>query len=186
MAEIPVAKKAGIPWWVWLIPALLIALLLWWILDDDDEVEQVPVAGYEQSVDPADLNAIAVVPVVPADNVSAGNPASGPITDLAAVRGAGNVGEIAGRPVELNGVPVLEMVSDAGFYIGSSEADRVYVLLNEQETPNTPIEGRVDVNKGQTIGLSGTVKAASEGVPTGLVLPKGVDRYIWAQSVTIR
>lgn len=37
MAEIPVQKKGGIPWWVWLLlAALAIVLLIWWMTDDDD------------------------------------------------------------------------------------------------------------------------------------------------------
>ena len=191
MAEIPVEKKGGMPWWVWLLLALLVALLLWWLLDNDDEREQVAAAPYEEVAAPVDAGT-----TLPADTGavagttaaagSAGDTASGPITDLAAFGGATAASTLAGRQVELSGVPVLEMVSDAGFYIGSSPADRVYVLLDEQKTPNTPGEGRVNVNKGQTIGLSGTVRSAADGAPTGLVLPQGVERYIWANSVTIR
>lgn len=185
MAEIPLEKKGGIPWWVWLLLALLVAALLWWLLDDRDEPEQVAAAPYEQVAPAADADAVGATPTTTAPAPGAGA-ASGPITDLAAIAGAAASGEIVGRQVELNGVPVLEMVSDAGFYIGSSPAQRVYVLLDEQKTPNQPGEGRVNVNKGQTVGLSGTVRSAAEGVPSGLVLPQGVERYIWANSVTVR
>ena len=183
MAEIPVEKKGGIPWWVWLLLALLVAALLWWMLDDDDEVEQVAAAPYEQVAAPPEPGAVTDTPATAA--APAGAASSGPITDLAAIGGAAASAELVGRQVELNSVPVLEMVSDAGFYIGSNPSDRVYVLLNEQKTPNQPGEGRVNVNKGQTIGLSGTVRSATDGAPSGLVLPQGVERYIWAERVTI-
>ena len=189
MAEIPVEKKGGIPWWVWLLLALLVAALLWWMLDDDDAPEQVAAAPYEEVAAPAETDAVLGPQPATADaGAAAGTTgaASGPITDLAAIGGAAAAGEIVGRQVELTGVPVLEMVSDAGFYIGSSQADRVYVLLDEQKTPNQPGEGRVNVNKGQTIGLSGTVRSAADGAPAGLVLPQGVERYIWAERVNIR
>ena len=54
MATIPVEKKAGAPWWLWLLGLLLLALLIWFFFlrgDDDDvavvdDVEQVaPVAS---------------------------------------------------------------------------------------------------------------------------------------------
>ena len=180
MAEIPVEKKGGIPWWVWLLLALLVAALLWWLLDDRDQPEQIAAAPYEETVAPAE---IATAPAAPAAVVDT---TSGPITDLAAFGGGTAAAGIVGRQVELNGVPVAEMVSDAGFYIGSSPADRVYVLLDEQKTPNQPGEGRVNVNQGQTIALSGTVRSAADGVASGLVLPQGVERYIWAEKVTIR
>ena len=185
MAEIPVEKKGGIPWWVWLLLALLVAALLWWMLDDDDAPEQVAAAPYEEVAAPAATDPV-VGPQTTTAAPSTGTASSGPITDMAAIGGAAAAGEVVGRQVELNNVPVLEMVSDAGFYIGSSPTDRVYVLLDEQKTPNQPGEGRVNVNKGQTIGLSGMVRSAAEGVPKGLVLPQGVDRYIWAERVTIR
>ena len=187
MAEIPVEKKGGMPWWVWLLLALLVAALLWWLLGDDDEPEQVAAAPYEEVAAPADAELITTAPAdvgATAGTMAAGN--AGPITDLAAISGATAAAAVAGRQVELNSVPVLEMVSDAGFYVGSSPADRVYVLLDEQKTPNQPGEGRVNVNKGQTIGLSGTVRSAADGAPAGVVLPQGVERYIWANSVTIR
>lgn len=183
MAEIPVEKKGGIPWWVWLLLALLIAALLWWLLDDDDEREQIAAAPYEQTVAPIEPGAGAAATTAPA--APSGDAASGPITSLAAFSGAG-ADEIVGRPVELDRVPVMEMVSDAGFYVGSSPADRVYVLLDEQKTPNQPGEGRVNVNQGQTVGLSGIVRSAADGVASGLVLPEGVERYIWANSATVR
>lgn len=181
MAEIPVEKKGGIPWWVWLLLALLVAALLWWLLDDRDRGEPLAAPPYQQSVAPAQDSVAAVAPTAAA----APTGDAGAITNLTAIGGATASGDVVGRQVELNDVPVLEMVSDAGFYIGSSPADRVYVLLDEQKTPNQPGEGRVNVNKGQTIGLSGTVRSAADGVNPGLVLPEGVERYIWANKVTI-
>lgn len=187
MAEIPVEKKGGMPWWVWLLLALLVAALLWWLLDDRDRGERVAAAPYQQeSVAPAETGVGGVTATAPGAPAAPGaDAASGPITSLAAIGGATGSGEIVGRQVELNGVPVLEMVSDAGFYIGSSPEERVYVLLDEQKTPNQPGEGRVNVNKGQSIALSGTVRSAADGVAPGLVLPQGVERYIWANRVTI-
>ena len=186
MAEIPVEKKSGVPWWVWLLLALLVAALLWWMLDDDDAPEQVAAAPYEEVAAPVEADAVLGPQTTTAAPPAGATAASGPITDMGAIAGATAAGEIVGRQVELDRVPVLEMVSDAGFYIGSSPSDRVYVLLDEQKTPNQPGEGRVNVNKGQTIGLTGTVRSAADGAPTGLVLPQGVERYIWAERVTIR
>ena len=190
MVEIPVEKKGGIPWWVWLLAALLLAALLWWLLDNDREArEPVETAGYEQVAEPqaGDPAAVAIVGTDPATtNQAAGQgAAAGAITSLATIAGASSPNEVVGRSVELQRVPVAEMVSDAGFYVGSGSTDRVYVLLNEQRTPNTPIEGRVNVNKGQTVNLSGTVRSAAD-VDQGLVMPAGVDRYIWAETVQVQ
>jgi len=37
MAEIPVERKSGFPWWLLLIGALLLAVLLWFLLADNDD-----------------------------------------------------------------------------------------------------------------------------------------------------
>ncbi len=46
MANIPVERSGGTPWWVWLLGLLLLGLLLWFLIgafsdDDDDVVEAV-------------------------------------------------------------------------------------------------------------------------------------------------
>lgn len=51
MAEIPVQKKGGIPWWVWLLlAALAIVLLIWWMTDDDDDARTPAADPYAPAV----------------------------------------------------------------------------------------------------------------------------------------
>lgn len=166
MAEIPIERKSGVPWWVWLLAALLIVALLWWLLDDGDGAET------------AYTDAPVATGTMPTETVTP--PA---ITSLAAI--ARPDAAIDGRAVNLDGVAVQQVISDAGFWIGASADERVYVLLNEQRTPGTPTEGRVDVNPGQTVNIDGTVRSSTEGLGQGLVLPEGVTDFIWADSVEI-
>lgn len=192
MAEIPVERKGGIPWWVWLLLALLLLALLWWLLvDDDDEVAVV------------DTGAPAVVETdggaLPAETAAAGAAAGaaaadGPITDLALIASRSD-GSLDGRPVRLTGVRAGSVPEDAGFWLipaaGDTQRDRVWVVLEEVRTPNTPIEGRVDVDEGDVVDVVGVMRRAGSDAREGAAipgptapLPDGVPHYIYATSVT--
>ncbi len=57
MATIPVEKKAGAPWWLWLLGLLLLALLIWFFfLRNDDEVETVDTTEQTPIATPVGLN----------------------------------------------------------------------------------------------------------------------------------
>lgn len=181
MAEIPVQKKGGIPWWVWLLLLALIAILLvWWIADDDD-VEPVGVAPVATET---------VTPAVPADTNAMDVNAQGPITDLGMLTGTIDPAW-DGRQVQLTRVPVQSVVGDASFWVGTNEANRVYAVLTEERTPGTPIEGEVDIDPGDMVNLTGTIRSGSaplEGAAQGTStdpLPQGVDRYIIVSSADV-
>jgi hypothetical protein len=59
MAEIPVEKKEGSLWWLWLLGALLVGALLFWMLagDDDDVATYTAVdrVAVDSAVDMDDL-----------------------------------------------------------------------------------------------------------------------------------
>lgn len=176
MTEIPVQhkEKSGVPWWVWLLAALLVlGLLVWWIAREGDEeaVVAVPAAETVAAVEP-----VGTVPV-----------ADGAITDLAAITGAADLTAMTGREVRLTGVPVESVVGDRGFFIGSGD-QRAFVVLNEQRTPNTPIEGRYDVTAGQVVNVNGSIRRVSEIESGGNPiqdLPAGQNAVIYAQSLDI-
>lgn len=81
-----------------------------------------------------------------------------PVTDLAIVFDPAVAADLAGRPVQFTGVNVLDVVGDSTFWIGN-DAGRLFVVLDEVPTPNTPVEGRYDINAGQTISLTGTLES---------------------------
>lgn len=170
MAEIPVKKSSGVPLWVWALAAVILLALVWWLFTAfNDEPEIAAVA-------PA---------VVPASAPSAAAPAteSGPITELSMLSGA-SLGAMTGREVRLSSVPVLSVVGDRTFFIGTSEQDRVFVVLDEQPTPG-PTEGRYDVTAGQQIALVGSVQPTSQipGIIEGL--PASTDAVVRAQRLEI-
>lgn len=187
MADIKIEKKGGSLWWLWaLIALIVIGLLLWLFLgnDDDKRVSNAPAtvaaAPMQQDMAPIDNGAMA-----------AGSTAAGPITDIAAITGNTD-GSLVGRDVRLSNVPVGDVVGDASFWVNGPDGKKVYVVLNEVATPNTPIEGRVDVDKGDSVDVVGTMRAASEGAPEGAAvgtktdpLPAGITQYIYAESAKV-
>ena len=142
MAEIHIEQKRSNSWIWWLVALAVVAALLWWLFaaGDDDEVGVV-----------ADTSAV-VAPVADAP--------AGPITDLAMLSTA-TTDDMAGRQVMLSSVPVQQVVSDRGFWIGS-EPQRVFVVRGNQSSPATPPDGAV--NAGQTVAVWGVV----QNMPTDL------------------
>lgn len=181
MAEIKVQRK-GPPWWVWLLIAVLAVSLIWWAVASFGGDDAEPPA--------AD---VAVVDTLPLDAPPAAREPSGAaITDLATLIDASDPTALVGREVRLQGVQVLEMVGDATFWIGRNRDDRVFVILDEQiPSPPPNVEGRVNVNTGQTVDIVGAVRAGTD-LPGGDVLDQG-DRnavgtlpvYVWARSATV-
>ena len=162
MTRIPIEKKKGVPWWVWLLVALALlagAWLLFGLLDDDDDVD-VDVTGDapsatattgEEAEDTAELDS-------PSPSPTPSPTPAGPITDLATVLGAADPAGLAGRAVDLE-QPVLvqSVVGDATFWVGPGQDQQVFVFLEENAAP-AGAEGLVDVNQGQRVLVTGTVE----------------------------
>lgn len=158
MAEIPVQRKGGMPWWGWaLLAVLAVALLIWLFTSMND-------ADREEAVN---LRAPAVLAA-----------ADAPATTIAAARSAE-----PGRAVALEGVRVLSVLGDRGFLVGPSAEESVLVVLDQTPTPNTPTEGRYDVTAGQMVDVNGVVRSVRD-IP-GVIqnLPPNTRTVIYAHSL---
>ena len=164
MAEIPVTKKSGIPWWVWAILAALILLLLFLFLGGDDEAE---VADVDE-------------PVVVTDTADV-------ITDLTTIEQG--TAALAGRQVDVDGVRVQSMAGDRGFTVTDGVGATVFVVLDEVVPgPDSGDDGDVDVNAGQTVDIQGEVFEVIDGRVNGEPiegLPSGTNLFVYASEVAI-
>ncbi|HEX6125282.1 MAG TPA: hypothetical protein VFZ23_07895 [Pyrinomonadaceae bacterium] len=102
-------------------------------------------------------------PVLIAQNVSfragAGRqPEQGEIVDYLVIVTAPDQRSLVGRRVKFTDVKVQSVIGDRTFYIGPDESQRVLVVLEQEKTPGSPVEGKVDVNAGQTVSFSGVVE----------------------------
>jgi len=106
----------------------------------------------------------------------AASPATGTGTLVAGGRNvideavAGRYAQLNGQAAEGRGVTVQSVVSDEGFWVGSSEANRAFVFLSPQARTKAG-ESPFQVRAGQVVDLSGVVKP----VPVDLT-PFGVDQ----------
>jgi len=164
--------------WVWAIVTIGMFLgLLVWFFNLGDEIADTPPTVEDQ---------IASQPAVPQVNMIDITP--DPIvvraiemTALADLFGSERMSELIGRDVDLQAVPVESVPGDMAFWIGDNAERRVYVLFDEVPTPDTPIEGRFDINPGNLVNIGGKVRRA-DSIPDGATaaIPEGVDAYIHA------
>ena len=92
-------------------------------------------------------------------DTAAGNVATAdPITDVIVIVTAPDRMPLVGRRVQLRDVRVQTVTGDRTFWAGPDPSQQLFVVLDEQATPGTPTEGRVNVQPGQTVTVSGTIR----------------------------
>ena len=164
MAEIPVTKKSGLPWWAWALLAALVVLLLFLFLGGGDDAE-----------------------VAERDRVETVDRDAGEVSGLAAIL-AMDPSEAAGNIIELEGLTVARVVGDRSFVVRDAAGTELFAVLDEVETPGTPTEGRYDVNAGQTIDLEGELFEVEDGMIGGERiedLPADVRIYVYVSEAEI-
>ena len=134
MTQIPVERKRGVPAWAWLLIVLILVALLWWLFTLVNDNRRAAAADQQ--------------PVVSAP----------PLTDLSSIAGASDKLSLAGRKAQFTNVTVQSVVGDKTFWIGPSKDKQLFVVLNEQPSPNKTVEGQVNVNPGQTVTVTGVIK----------------------------
>lgn len=83
-----------------------------------------------------------------------------PVVDYAVIVNTTTAADFIGRQVRLSGLKVSKVTGDKTFLVKVEDGDRaMLVYLDEQRTPETEIEGRYDVNEGDTLSLQGYVQA---------------------------
>ncbi len=137
MAEIAVERRSGgIPWWVWLLAALLVGAIIWWIVDAREPENRAYYPAQDATM-PAATTA-------------------GTVTTANALF-AGDVASLEGRRVELSDpVSVTSVTGDRTFWV-SGNGQQMLVVLDQQPTPGAT-EGRYDINAGQTVRIWGDVR----------------------------
>lgn len=150
MANIPVQRKSGIPAWVWWIVALLLLGLLAAFL----------LGLFDREAAPATTGAQAT----PATAATGADARAQPTAAGAAVVTDVPIGQpdrlvaLVGRDVRLDGVRVQQVVGDRAFWIGPSDTQRLFVVLNDEAQTPGKVEGKVDVNQGQTVNIEGEIR----------------------------
>ncbi|HEX8386977.1 MAG TPA: hypothetical protein VF576_12380 [Rubricoccaceae bacterium] len=173
MATIPVEKKSGTPWWMWLLPLLLLGLLFYVFTRDNDD----QVAADETTQAPTDGAGAGTAAGSDTDALvgdTATGAAAGAAAGAAGAAGAGgaaitnvddlygeNLASLVGRRVEIDDATVLSVPGDSSFFVGSGGRRFLVALSGLGETATGPgdegADGRFNIDAGDRVSIRGTV-----------------------------
>ena len=200
MANIPVQRKRGqgIPWWTWLLLGLgflaLLGFLLWSVVQGQDrETARPATTGAGAATGSQATGSQAAPPQAATPPANPAAPAGVPLTDLP-IGQPDQLVALVGQPVHLSGLKVQEVVGDKTFWVGPSTAQRLFVFLEEDPTAGQQVEGKVDVNPGQTLTIQGELRklpSAEEAQRLWDITPQSFEAlkqeqvYLFARSVKV-
>ncbi len=181
-AQVYREKKGGIPWWAWLLLALLLLGLLLALLSHH---------GSQQAAQPAPAPAAAPVaapvttptPAATADTSAAGTattpgqnikihkgadiatakPAQAsvpgvPLSDVVAFAASTDPLSYVGQKAKLTNVVVQKVLSDRAFFVGPSAQQQMLVLLDKGMNAGASGASKVTITTGQPVSLVGVVE----------------------------
>ncbi|WP_412068110.1 hypothetical protein [Rubrivirga sp. IMCC43871] len=192
MANIPVEKTSGSPWWLWLLGLLLLGGLIWFIAEAfDNEPDADEIAGTDDNVgvlddfeiEPgadevdgdvvtsaeqlyADDDGLFETDAEMADGPGGRDDASDPLPDAGTLEGVTVTRFQPGTRVDVDDARVLRVVGDSTFWIGTDELRKTLVVLvglGESETGAGGTDGVFDVDEGDTVSIDGAFARYADG-----------------------
>ncbi len=163
MAQIPVEKKSSMAWLWILLALLLIGALLWWLFaeaDDNDvdayDADETVAAGQLDDADTGNIDTDLDMDAGDMDAAGAtvGDAGAATATGIAALA---VLGDRIGDTIDFDTVRVNRVVGDAAFTVGTG-ANETLVMFDEVPTPGTAVEGRFDINPGNTVTFEGEAR----------------------------
>ena len=175
MAEIPVEKKSSMSLLPWLLLAAGVIALLWWLLAEGDDPDAQATLDDDVAAQTYDTEG--------AEDEEWTVDEDGAVA-LTGMAGLASLGDLIGRDVALTDVAVNRVVGDEAFTIGEGDNETL-VMFDEERTPNTPMEGNVDVNPGSNVTIRGEVRAFPGDLPQSVTEEVDTDAtaMIFASSV---
>lgn len=167
--------------WAWAIITIGMFLgVILWVFNLGDELSDTPPTVQEEISSETTNPQVITIDITPDPIVVKATE----MTALADLVGSEQIGDLVGRAVDLQAVPVESLAGDMAFWIGDNRERRVYVLFDGVPTPDTPTEGKVDIDPGDRVNISGEVRRA-DTIPEGVTadIPAGVDAYIYARTL---
>ncbi len=168
--------------WVWAIVTIGMFLgLIFWFFNLGDELNDTP-PTIEEEITSLQVDQQAELIDITADPIIV---RATELNELAEFFGSNRIGELVGRDVDLQGVPVESVRGDMSFWIGENADRRVFVVFDQVPTPTTAMEGRVDVDPDDSVNIKGEVLRA-DNLPDDVTadIPMGVDAFVYASELT--
>jgi hypothetical protein len=151
-ATAPTRRRALRPWWLVALLALLaLGALLLGLSRCSAQRDAAPAP-----VTPAPAAPAPAFPTAGAAGAAAAGPAGSLVAGATSLFDAARTGDrglvaLVGQTAVAHAVPVQSVVADEGFWVGGSEADRVWVQLSAND------ESAITIAPGQLLDLSGPV-----------------------------
>lgn len=157
MADIPVERKSGATWWLWLIGLMLVIAVLWFWFGRDNSRRAVGASTPEPATAPA--SSVVNAPPQALNPAPASAPAMGSVASGAAVTDPGiyaataDKASLAGREAVFTGAKVVRIVGPKTFTVASG-GDELLVVIDQDLSGGVGSQGRIDV--GVSVDLKGT------------------------------
>ena len=184
-AQVYREKKGGIPWWAWLLLALLLLALLLAFLGRHGNQQAAqpapaPVAAPAATPAPvtppapaatADNSAAGTTPATPGQDIkihkgadiTTAKPAEAsvpgvPLSDVVAIATATDPLSVVGHRAKLTNVVVQKVLSDRAFFVGPSAQQQILVLLDKGMDAGAAAGNKVTIATGQPVSLVGVME----------------------------
>ena len=179
-AQVYREKSGGIPWWVWLLLALVLLGLLYALLNRHSGQQAAPVTAPANAAPPA--GAPPVTPPAATTATADASPTAGqnlkihsgtdiatakpaqasvpgvPLSDVVAFAAAADPLTFVGRKAKLTNVPVQKVLSDRAFFVGPTAQQQMLVLLDKGMDAGAGGASKVTIAAGQPVSLVGVVE----------------------------
>ena len=176
-AQVYHEKKSGIPWWAWLLLALVLLGLLLALLHrhpqaaDQAAPAAAPAAAPVAAPAPAsDASTAGATPTSGQDikvhkgtDIATAKPAEAsvpgvPLSDVVTFAAAADPLSFVGRKAKLTNVAVQKVISDRAFFVGPTPQQQMLVLLDKGMDAGASGANKVTVAAGQPVSLIGVVE----------------------------
>ena len=150
MAEIPVEKKSGSSWWMWLVGLLVLLVIIWFIWQMFDRDRQ-----RVNTTAPAAVTGTATTttPTSATGAVQLGGKAAGDrVTDAGAYASTSDKLSLVGREAVLSNVRVVRVVGPKSFTLASG-SEELLVMIDQDLSRGVGTQGQID--PGNMITLKG-------------------------------
>ena len=175
-AQVYREKKGGIPWWAWLLAALLLLALLYALFHHSTpQTAQttpvpaqvgLPATATPDSDTPNASTASASgqdIKIHKGTDITTAKPQQAsvpgvPLSDVVTFATAADPLSLVGRKAKLTNVPVQKVLSDRAFFVGPTAQQQMLVLLDKGMDAGATTPSKVTIATGQPVSLVGVVE----------------------------
>ena len=159
-------EKSGIPWWAWLLLALLLLALLWAFFGhrgSNQAAQTAPAPVAAPATPPSAAPAGKDIKIHAGTDIATAKPAQASVpgvllSNVETFASTPDPTTLIGERAKLINVPVQQVLSDRAFFVGPSAGQRMLVLLDKGMNAGAAAGSKVTIAAGQPVSLTGVVE----------------------------